>query len=178
MERNAIRYSDLPERIQWKSRTNRASHVVSARPRSALPSWSTDAVDSAHGVEVRHHSAGYGPAYQRVSFNPRIMKVQDKKSQSLRGIKGASSTVIKPIDKVYLGRPEAKHHSLSYRSHSAGLRPSILIKDDGFYTDHVQNIVVEQNNNIIKPDPDEHLLDVSGIDLYKETPTEGAVIRT
>lgn len=177
MERNAIRYSDLPERIQWKSRSNRASHVVSARPRSALPSWSTDATDSSHSVEVRHHPAGYGPAYHRVSFNPRVTKLTDRKTQSLRGMRGASDTVIKPIDKVYLGRPEAKHHSLSRRPVSANLRPSILVREEGL-NDHPQTITVEQNNNHLKPDNDDHLLDVSGIDLYKETPTEGAVIRT
>lgn len=179
MERNAVRYSDLPERIQWKSRGNRASHVVSARPRSALPSWSMDTTDSARleAVEVRHHSAGYGPNYQRVSFNPRVVKMQDRKTQSLR-TKGLSTTVAKPIDKVYVGRPDAKHHSLSYRTNSANLRPSILVKDHNGVQNAVQTVVVEQNNNVVKHDNDDHLLDVSGIDLFKETPTDGAVIRT
>ncbi|XP_045174069.1 uncharacterized protein LOC123535455 [Mercenaria mercenaria] len=181
IERNAIRYSDLPERIRWQSRDNRASHVVSVRPRSALPSWSTDAVDSTHvkGVKVRHHNVGLGPAYQHVSFNPRVVKMQDRKTQSLRASRGLSTTVAKPIDKVYIGRPDAKHHSLSYRSNSAKARSSILVKETNGVDTNVQNVVVEQNNNIVKHDNDDaDLLDVSGLDLYKETPSEGVVIRT
>jgi hypothetical protein len=179
VQRNAIRYSELPERIRWQSRDNRASHVVSVRPRSALPSWSSDVVDSSNikGVQVRHHSAGLGPAYQRVSFNPRVVKMQDRKSQSLRS-KGLSTTVAKPIDKVYVGRREAKHHSLSYRSNAAQVRPSILVHETNGVKPEVQSVVVEQNNNVIKNDTDDNLLDVSGIDLYSETPIEGAVIRT
>ena len=179
VQRNAVKYSDLPERIRWQSRDNRASHVASVRPRSALPSWSSDAVDSTNikGVQVRHHSAGLGPAYQRVSFNPRIVKMQDRKSQSLRS-RGLSTTVAKPIDKVYVGRPEAKHHSLSYRSNSAQLRPSILVHETNGVKPEVQTVVVEQNNNVVKNDTDDNLLDVSGIDLYADTPTEGVVIRT
>lgn len=179
MERNAVRYSDLPERIQWKSRTGRASHVVSARPRSALPSWSTDVTDSSkvEGVEVRHHPAGFGPSYQRVSFNPRVVKMQDRKTQSLRS-RGLSTTVAKPIDKVYVGRADAKHHSLSNRPNSANLRPSILVQDTNGVQNNVQTVVVEQNNNVVKQENDDHLLDVSGIDMFKETSSDGAVIRT
>lgn len=173
IERNAVKkFDDFPERIQWRSRSSRPTHVVSTRPRSAIPSWSTDATDSAQMVEVRHHSAGVGPSYHRVSFNPRVVKVQDRKAYSLRA-RGLSSTVVKPIEQVYTGRLDAKHHSLSLRPHSATLRPSILVKD------HVEPVYIEQNNNVIKTtDNDDTLLDVSGIDLYKETPIEGAVIRT
>lgn len=170
MERNAVRHSDLPERIQWKSRASRANHVTSTRPRSAMPVWSTDAVDSSM-VEVRHHPAGVGPAYQRVSFNPRVVKMRDRKSQSLRA-RGLSTTVAKPIDRVYVGRSDAKHHhSLSYRPKSANFRSSIL-------QNHVQTAVVEQNNNVVKLGTDNQLLDVSGVDLYNDTPIVGAVIRT
>lgn len=170
MERNAInKFHDFPERIQWRSRSTKPSHYVTSRPRSAIITSSSDTVDSAQLVEVRHHPAGVGPHYHRVSFNPRVVKVQDRKSQSLRS-RGLSSTVVKPIEQVYSGRHDAKHHSISYRPQSAVLRPSILVKDEPVY--------VEQNNNVIKVDNDDTLLDVSGIDLYKETPTEGAVIRT
>jgi len=130
-------------------------------------------VDSANMVEVRHHPAGMAPGYQRVSFNPRVVKVQDRKTQSLR-MRGISSTVVKPIDRVYVGRQDAKHHSMSLRPQSATLRPSILIKD----APPIATVDVEQNNNVIKLDNDDTLLDVSGIDLYRETPIEGTVIRT
>ncbi|KAL4224403.1 hypothetical protein ACF0H5_017855 [Mactra antiquata] len=174
MERNAVRYSELPERIQWRSRPARASHVIATRTRSAIPVWSSDVTDSSNSVEVRHHSAGFGPAYQRVSFNPRVAKI-DKKAHSLRA-RNLSTTVAKPIERVYTGRPDAKHHSLSYRATT--LRPSVLVTKESVPNNTQQAIVVEQNNNVVKQDVDEQLLDVSGIDLYKETPIEGAVIRT
>lgn len=173
LERNAVhKFYDVPERIQWRSRSSKPTHFISSRPRSAIVhSSSTDAVDSAQLVEVRHHPAGVGPTYHRVSFNPRVVKLQDRKTQSLRS-RGLSSTVVRPIEQVYTGRHDAKHHhSLSYRPQSAVVRPSILVKD-------AEPVYVEQNNNVIKTDNDDTLLDVSGIDLYKETPIEGTVIRT
>ena len=171
LERNAVRkFHDFPERVQWRSRSNKPGHYVSARPRSAIVTSSTDAVDHSHMVEVRHHPAGVGQTYHRVSFNPRVVKVQDRKTQSLRS-RGLSSTVVRPIEQVYHGRKDAKHHSLALRPHSAVVRPSILVKDEPVY--------VEQNNNVIKTaEFDDTLLDVSGLDLYRETPIEGAVIRT
>lgn len=179
LERSAVRqFNDVPERIQWRSAPKRSTHVVSAtaRPRSALPSWSTDTVDGQR-VEIRHHNAGLGPAYGRVSFNPRAAKLQERKTQSLRGSTGLSlsSTVVKPIDRVYVGRADAKHHSLSGRGRVA-VRPSIVVRDIDI-ENTPDTLYVEQNNNVVKHE-DEQLLDVSGIDLYKETPTDGAVIRT
>jgi len=128
-------------------------------------------------VEIRHHNAGLGPAYGRVSFNPRAAKLQERKTQSLRGSTGLSlsSTVVKPIDRVYVGRADAKHHSLSGRGRVA-VRPSIVVRDIDI-ENTPDTLYVEQNNNVVKHE-DEQLLDVSGIDLYKETPTDGAVIRT
>ncbi|KAH3883310.1 uncharacterized protein LOC127834330 [Dreissena polymorpha] len=174
MERNAGRqFHDYQDRIEWKSRSSRASHVVSApRPRSALPTWSVDGVDSARVVEVRHHQAGVGPTYGHLTYNPHVKGVSERKSQSVR-VKGMPTTVIKPIEKVYTGRRDAKHHSLIYRPTSASLRPSILVYDDTNGLDSARMSYIEPNNNLVKPDDnDDHLLDVSGIDLYSETPRE------
>ena len=168
-------YNDVPERIQWRSRGSGARHVVAVRPRSVIPSFSSDAADGL--VEVRHHPAGMGQQYQRVSFNPRVV---ERKSQSLK-LKGyGSTTVAKPIDRVYVGRPDAKHHSLRQRPISLA-RPSVLVQEEApTKVSHV--ISVEQNNNVVKlEDGDTKLLDVSEIDLYSDIPThtaDGVVIRT
>lgn len=167
MERNAVRYDDLPERIQWRSRTNKPAYVVT-RPRSALPSWSSDVPDGSM-VEVRHHKVPMvaAPHYQRVTFTPRE---KGQKSQSLR-VKGMGSTVIKPIEKVYTGRGG------SVRPHSAHLRGSILVDERSLSGSQV--IYVENNNNIVKADPNDDLnLSVNDLELYSETPSGGAVIHT
>lgn len=158
--------NDMAERIQWRT------HTV-PRPRTAIPSFSGDATDSTKYVQVRHHTH-VAPVYQRVSFDPRISRVGERKTKSLR-MRGISTTVAKPIEKVYV--KEGGRHSLVYRPHSA-LRPALVVQN-GPIENGTVTVAAEQNNNIVKVENSDHnLLDVSGIDLYKDTPTAQAVIRT
>lgn len=160
--------NDMSERIQWRAR----SHTT-PRPRTAIPSFSGDSVDSAQYVQVRHHTHAV-PQYQRVSFDPRVSRMGERKTKSLR-LRGISTTVAKPIEKVYVR--DSGHHSLVYRPHSA-VRPALVVQN-GPIENGTAHVVAEQNNNVVKMENSDHtLLDVSGIDLYKETPTAQAVIRT
>lgn len=159
---------EVGERIQWRSR----SHTT-PRPRTAIPSFSADSTD---GSYVRHHMTHVGPAYQRVSFDPRVARVGDRKVKSLK-MRGVSTTVPKKIEKVYEGYVREGHHSLVYRPASA--RPALVVQNGPIENGGVI-LQTEQNNNVVKVEnSDNTLLDVSGIDLYKETPTsQHAVIRT
>ena len=164
--------NDMSERIQWRARSH-----ASSRPRTTIPSFSSDVTDSSQYVQVRHHTHMV-PAYQRVSFDPRVAKMNEKKAKSLR-VRGVATTVPKPIEKVYVR--EGGRHSLVLRPGS--VRPALVMQNEPIQNGGV-NIISEQNNNVVKVEnSDDTLLDVSGIDLYKETPTTQtttthAVIRT
>lgn len=161
---------DMSERIQWRSRSHTAP-----RPRTAIPSFSGDSTDGGQYIKVRHHTH-VAPAYQRVSFDPRLVRTGDRKVKSLK-IKGVSTTVPKPIERVYEGYVKEGRHSLVYRPQSS-VRPALVVQN-GHLEDGSVKVVTEQNNNVVKVDNSDHtLLDVSGIDMYKETPTTHAVIRT
>lgn len=160
--------NDMAERIQWRTRAH-----TTPRPRTAIPSYTGDATDGAQYVQVRHHTH-VAPANQRVSFDPRVLRVGERKTKSLR-MRGISTTIAKPIEKVYVR--EGGRHSLVYRPHSA-VRPALVVQNGPIENGTVK-VVAEQNNNVVKIENSDHnLLDVSGIDLYKETPTSHAVIRT
>ena len=162
---------DVSERIQWRSRAH-----TTPRPRTAIPSFSGDSTDGSY-VQVRHHTTHVGPAYQRVSFDPRVSRVGERKVKSLK-MRGVSTTVPKKIEKVYEGYVREGHHSsLVYRP--ASVRPALVVQNGPIENGNVV-LQTEQNNNVVKiENSDNALLDVSGIDLYKETPSsQQAVIRT
>ena len=162
---------EVGERIQWRSRAH-----TTPRPRTALHSFSGDSTDGSY-VQVRHHTTHVGPAYQRVSFDPRVSRVGERKVRSLK-MKGVSTTVPKKIERVYEGYVKEGHHSsLVYRPASA--RPALVVQNGPIENGSVV-LQTEQNNNVVKiENPDDSLLDVSGIDLYKETTSsQHAVIRT
>ena len=163
--------NDMSERIQWRARSN-----TTPRPRTTIPSFSSDVTDSSQ--YVRHHTTHLVPAYQRVSFDPRV---HERKTKSLR-MRGVSTTVAKPIEKVYVR--DSGRHSLVLRPHSGNVRPALIMQNEPVPNGIVHHGLTEQNNNVVKVEnSDTDLLDVSGIDLYKETPTlhttsQQAVIRT
>lgn len=149
VQRNAAQYHDLPERIQWKSRSSQTSQFV-ARPRSVCSTWSTDLTGSAQ-MHVRHHPMSVGPGYQRVLLGKRMFITHNRQTHSLRA-RQLSTTVVKPIEKVYTGRSDAKHHSL---------RPTILIQDNIPY-EGTSIVNKKNNNNTVHVDSDERPLAVNG----------------